>query len=339
MTGGPRTATTALITGITGQDGVYLARMLLAEGTTVVGTVRPGSTASPRCTAYLGGVLLEELDIRDTERLAALISEHRPDEIYNLAAFSSVGRSWEAPDDVAAINAKAVIGLLESVRGHRDATGQSPHLFHASSAEVAAGGDNPYSTAKAAAEAAVNEFRETHGLYACYAALHNHESPLRGKDFVTRKITQHVARIHLGATEPLVLGNLDVRRDWGFAGDHVDAMRRMLRLDEPLNLEIGTGVSHVLRDLVATAFATVGIDDPWAHTMTDPALVRPSDVPALVADIEPARQALGWQPTVSFADTIANMVEVDVQRLRSGVEEDPRYLQPPRAFASVAAGL
>lgn len=333
------TGRTALITGVTGQDGIYLARALIAEGMTVVGTVRPGSAASARCTAYLDGVRLEELDIRDSERLAEIIATHRPHEIYNLAAFTSVGRSWNAPDDVAAINGQAVRGLLESVRAYREQSGEAPHVFHASSAEVAAGGDNPYSTAKAAAEAAVNEFRDTHGLYACYAALHNHESPLRGKAFVTRKITQHVARIHLGADDPLVLGNLDVRRDWGFAGDHVDAMRRMLRLDAPLNLEVGTGVSHSLRDLVAVAFATVGITDAWAHTTTDPALVRPSDLPELVADIEPARKALGWEPTISFEDTIANMVEVDVARLRSGVAEDALYLRRPRAFASVAAGL
>ena len=333
------TGRTALITGVAGQDGIYLARLLLAEGMTVVGTVRPESATAARCATYLDGVRLEAVDIRDTERLAAIIAEHRPHEIYNLAAFTSVGRSWAAPKDVAAINGQAVRGLLESVRSYQDRSGEAPHVFHASSAEVAAGGDNPYSTAKAAAEAAVDEFRDEHGLYACYAALHNHESPLRGKDFVTRKITRHVARIHLGATDPLVLGNLDVRRDWGFAGDHVDAMRRMLRLDTPLDLEIGTGVSHSLRDLVAVAFATVGITDAWAHTTTDPALVRPSDLPELVADTAPARQALGWQPTVSFEDTIANMVEVDVTRLRSGVAEDLRYLAPPRAFASVTAAL
>lgn len=330
---------TALITGVTGQDGIYLARLLIAEGMTVVGTVRPGSAASARCTAYLDGVLLEELDIRDSERLATIIAAHRPHEIYNLAAFTSVGRSWNAPDDVAAINGQAVRGLLEAVRTHRERTGEAPRVFHASSAEVAAGGENPYSRAKAAAEAAVDEFRDTYGLYACYAALHNHESPLRGTAFVTRKITQHVARIHLGAADPLVLGNLDVRRDWGFAGDHVDAMRRMLRLDAPLNLEVGTGVSHSLRDLVAVAFATVGITDAWARTTTDPALMRPSDVPELVADIEPAQKALGWKPTIPFEDTIANMVEVDVARLRSGVAESALYLKPPRAFGSVTDGL
>ena len=333
------TGRTALITGVTGQDGVYLARLLLAEGTRVVGTTRPGSTRSARARAYLDGVHLEKLDIRDAARMADLIHTHQPDEIYNLAAFTSVGRSWDAAEDVADINAAAVVGLLEAVCDYRNASGRSPRLFHASSAEVAGGGDNPYAQAKAAAEDAVDDFRDTHDLYACFAALHNHESPLRGKDFVTRKITQQVARIHLGDPDPLVLGNVDVRRDWGFAGDHVDAMRRMLRLDKPVDLEIGTGISHSLADLVTTAFAAVGINDPGQHTATDPELMRPSDVPELVADPGPAKEILGWHASVSFEDTVANMVQVDVQRLRSGVEDDPRYVEAPQAFENVVAHL
>jgi GDPmannose 4,6-dehydratase len=319
-------ARTALITGVSGQDGIYLARLLAAEGTRVVGTIRPEGIASPRIAAYLSGVTIVELDIRDDAGIAVVLDEHRPDEVFNLAAFTSVGRSWDAPETVAATNGAAVQGLLAAIARHRDLTGQDTHVFHASSAEVGAGADNPYALAKAAAEEAVIEFRERHGLHACFAKLHNHESPLRGAQFVTRKITQGVARIHAGGEAPLDLGNLDVHRDWGFAGDYVDAMRRMTRLDEPLDLELGTGVDHSLRDLVTAAFAAVHIDDPWAHVDTDPDLLRPSDIAFQVADPGPAQAAIGWTATVSFEETIAGMVAADIERLRSGVEEDANYL-------------
>lgn len=325
MTG---TAGTALITGVGGQDGIYLARLLASEGVRVVGTVRPGGSTSPRVAAYLSHVTVAELDIRDDNHLAALLAEHRPDEVFNLAAFTSVGRSWDEPETVAATNGRAVRGLLAAVVRHRDLTGQDTRVFHASSAQV--GDENPYAQSKAAAEEAVTEYREQHGLHACLAKLHNHESPLRGTQFVTRKITQGVARVHAGSDLPLDLGNLDVHRDWGFAGDYVDAMRRMTRLDEPLDLEIGTGIDHSLRDLVTAAFAAAGIDDPWAHVVTDPELLRPTDIAFQVADPRPAQAALGWTATVQFSEMIAAMVAADVERLRSGVEEDPRYLRVAR---------
>jgi GDPmannose 4,6-dehydratase len=319
---------------VTGQDGVYLARLLAGEGTRVVGTIRPESAGNPRIAAYLAGITVVELDIREDSDIEALLERHRPDEVFNLAAFTSVGRSWDAPETVAATNGAAVHGLLSAVARHRDRTGQDTRVFHASSAQV--GGDNPYALAKAAAEEAVVEFRDRHGLHACFAKLHNHESPLRGAHFVTRKITRGAARVRAGSDASLDLGNLEVHRDWGFAGDYVDAMRRMTRLDEPLDLEIGTGVDHSLRDLVSAAFAAAGIDDPWSHVDTDPDLLRPTDIAFQVADPRPARAAIGWSATVTFEQMIAGMVAADIERLRTGVEEDPSYLATTRQSARTA---
>ncbi|HJR89648.1 MAG TPA: GDP-mannose 4,6-dehydratase [Aeromicrobium sp.] len=318
----------ALITGVTGQDGVYLARLLVDEGTRVVGTVRPGSSNSHRIPAYLSNVHVLELDIRDSSGLRTILRDCQPDEVYNLAAFTSVGRSWDAREAVAATNETAVTGLLQAVMDHRTASGQDTHVFHASSGTVGAGNKSPYAAAKAAAEVAVAEYRSAHDLPACFAKLHNHESPLRGHQFVTRKITEAVARIAAGDPEPLRLGNVDVRRDWGFAGDYVDAMRRMVRRDEPVDLEIGTGVDHSLRDLIALAFDAGGIDDPWRHIEFDTDLMRPADAPVLVADPGPAKRAIGWSARVPLRDVIAAMVAADMARLETGVIEDPRYLQP-----------
>ena len=328
MTGNTDHARTALVTGVTGQDGVYLARLLADEGTHVVGTVRPGSAHGDRIAAYLPDITIVELDLRDSDRLRAILREHRPDEVYNLAAFTSVGGSWADPDAVAAINATAVTGLLSAALSHRDESRQEIRIFHASSGAAHGGDDSPYSAAKLAAEVAVAEFRAAHGLHACFANLHNHESPLRGEQFVTRKITQAVARIAGGDTQPLTLGNVDVRRDWGFAGDYVDAMRRMVRLDEPVDLEIGTGIDHSLRDLVALAFAAAGIDDAWQHIRQDSDLMRPTDAKVLVADPGPAQATIGWTAQVPFEELIAGMVIADITRRRTGVAEDRRYLRP-----------
>jgi GDPmannose 4,6-dehydratase len=320
---------TALITGATGQDGIYLARLLRAEGMDVVGTVRPESLSSPRVSAYLDSVRLEPLDIRDHGAFGQLLQRHNPDEIYHLAAFTSIGRSWERADDVAQINGDAVVGLLDAVIAHRDATGKPVRLFHASSAEAhSSGGDSPYGRAKKLAEEAIVEYRRSKDLHATCAVLHNHESPLRSERFVTRKITKRVAEIALGREESLVLGNLDVHRDWGFAGDYVDAMRRILRADEPTTLEIGTGVARSLSELVETAFAAADVDAAWSYVSQDPVLLRPTDASVLVADPEPAYAKIGWVAQVAFADCIGAMVAVDMERIRSGIAEDPRFLDP-----------
>ncbi|WP_275693156.1 GDP-mannose 4,6-dehydratase [Nocardioides sp. TF02-7] len=202
-------------------------------------------------------------------------------------------------------------------------------LFQASSAEVA--GDataSPYARSKAAAEEAVRDARESAGLHASIARLHIHESPVRAVTFVSRKITRGVAEIALGRADRLVLGSLDVVRDWGFAGEYVEAMRLMTGLPEPVDLPVGTGRPHSLRDLVATAFAAAGLDDPDRYVEQDPALVRPADTPVLVADPEPAARALGWRATTELPALIGHMVAADLHRLRTGVAEAVGYLFP-----------
>lgn len=321
---GPRCA---LITGVGGQDGVYLARLLGDEGVRVVGTVRPGTASSLRCRAYLGHVELVEHDVRDSEGWDPLLDQYQPDEIYHLASMSSVRRSWEDPDLAAEVNTHAVAGLLEAVRNHRDHTGHDVCVFHASSATVLdVDGGGPYARAKWAAQRQVVEYRETHGLRACCGILSNHESPLRDPEFVTRKITLAAAEIAAGRRESLQLGNLDVRRDWGFAGEYVEAMRRMVRRAEPVDLEIGTGVAHELTTVVEIAFRAAGIDDPWPYVAPDPTLLRPRDTPTVLVDPEPAEHRLGWKATVALPELIAEMVRVDILRVRTGLAEHSEYL-------------
>lgn len=318
-------APSALITGVAGQDGIYLARRLAAEGMRVVGTVAPGRSDDPRVAAYLSGIEVVEQDSTDLAGMRALVASVRPNEIYNLAAQSSVAQSWQDPEHTLAVNGSAVGVLLAAagdLAGHRHPV----RFFQASSAEVAgAAADSPYARAKAAAEDQVVAARAS-GLHAVYATLHNHESPVRPLRFVTRKITRGAAEIALGRRDVLSLGNLDVRRDWGFAGDYVDAFTRLLRLDQPVDVPLGTGASHSLGDLVEIAFAAAGVEDAWARIQQDPALLRPADSATLVADPEPAAALLGWRATTTFHALVTRMVEVDLERLRSGVEEDPAYL-------------
>lgn len=319
--------TRALVTGVAGQDGVYLARSLARDGVRVLGTVSPGSTSRRQRGTYLHGIEVVEQDLRDADGMRRLIDDWAPDEVYNLAALSSVARSWNDPERAAAVNAGAVRTLLEGLLDLQVRTGQQARFFQASSAEVL--GDaaaSPYARSKARAEELVVDCRATHGLHASFATLHNHESPLRGLEFVTRKITRAAAEIAAGKRESLELGNLEVSRDWGFAGEYVEAMRRMLQLDEPVDVVIGTGSAHSLEELLVTAFAAAGITDPWPWIERDPGLLRPVDATFSVADPEPAASLLGWRATVSFEDLVAGMVRIDVARVRSGVEEDPRYL-------------
>ena len=317
----------ALITGVGGQDGVYLARLLGDDGVRVVGTVRPGTSSSPRCRAYLGHVELIGHDVRDARGWEPQLDRYQPDEIYNLAAMSSVGRSWDAPGPAAEVNAHAVTGLLDAARSYRDRTGNDVRIFHASSATVLdleRGG--PYAHAKWHAQRVVVEYRERHGLRACSGILSNHESPLRSPEFVTRKITLAAAEIAAGRRESLRLGNLDVRRDWGYAGDYVEAMRRMVRHSEPVDLQIGTGVAHELTDVVEAAFSAAGVDDPWSYVVHDTALLRPQDTPAVLVDPAPAEYHLGWKARTGLNELIAAMVRVDMLRVRTGVDEHADYL-------------
>jgi GDPmannose 4,6-dehydratase len=262
-----------------------------------------------------------------------------PTEVYNLAAFSSVGASFGQPELVEQTNADAVGGLLRELVAHRDRHGATPRFFQASSSEMYGGNPelpfretsalaprSPYAAAKCTAHRLVAEFRESAGLFACSGILFNHESPLRGDRFVTRKITRGVAEIALGRRSTLTLGDQTVRRDWGAAADHVRAMQLMLAADEPADYVVATGESHSLGELLEVAFAAAGLGPPSSYVVTDPALLRPADLPETRGDATRARDDLGWQPTVGFEELVTQMVRVDLERLSTGVEESPDYL-------------
>lgn len=321
---------TALITGIAGQDGVLLARHLLSDGYRVVGTRQPGVpyTLEP----YLAGAEVVEHDLVDTPGLVRLLDHAKPDEVYNLAGFSSVARSWDMPELVHEVNAAAVERMLKVLQGTK------ARFFQASSAEMFGPDapnpqneqtplrpDNPYAESKARASAATSAARDA-GLFACVGILYNHESPLRDLHFVTRKITRAAVEIAAGLRDGVELGNLDITRDWGAARDYVRAMHASLTHDEPGDYVIATGRTHTLRDLVETAFGAAGVDDCWSRITQDPDLMRQSDIAARVGDPARARDVLGWEATMSFADLVRDMVDVDKRRVATGVEESLAYL-------------
>lgn len=331
--------TSVLVLGAGGQDGTLLARRLLADGRRVVGTVRPNG--SLRRAPYLVGVDLVPHDVRDADGFAALIDQHGPDEIYNLAGFTSVGASWSDPDGAMEANCDAVEAMLDVLLRVRDATGTAPRFFQASSSEIY-GADqvglidestapdprNPYGDSKCRAQAAIQKVRESEGLFACVGILFNHESPLRRSGFVTGKITRAAAEIAAGHRDRVTLGNLDVSRDWGWADDYVAGMQAMLAHPTPADYVLATGRLHSLRDLVELAFSEAGIGDPWAYVEQDPALLRPVDVAARVGDPGLAERQLGWRRSAGFEELVAAMVAVDVRRVSTGVEEDPAYAAP-----------
>lgn len=317
------------MTGVAGQDGIYLARSLRADGVRVVGVASAGTGAEDPRRCYLSGVEVHAMDLREPARLAALVAEVEPDEVYNLAAVSSVGRSWSEPDLTFAVNQHAVEVLVAALERLRARTRRDVRLFQASSAEV--DGDataSPYARSKAAAEDVVRAARER-GLAASIGRLHIHESPLRAETFVSRKITRGAAAIALGLSDRVVLGNLDVVRDWGFAGEYVEAVRLMLAADEPVDLPIGTGRPHRLLDVVERAFAAAGLGPASSYVVQDPDLVRPADTAVLVADPEPASAAIGWRATTTMEQVVDAMVDVDLRRLRSGIAESEDYLRLP----------
>jgi GDPmannose 4,6-dehydratase len=314
---------TALITGITGQDGSYLAEYLLGKGYAVYGVVRRTSTTPLERIAHLQervrlltADLLDELSLREAVEAAA------PDEVYNLAAQSFVQQSWQHPVLTGEFTALGVARLLEAVRSHAPAA----RFYQAGSSEQFGAPDrapqtedtpfrprSPYGVAKVYGHLMVAAYRRHHGLHASTGILYNHESPRRGLEFLPRKVTAAAARIRLGLERELVLGDLEARRDWGFAGDYVDAMWRMLQQDAPRDYVVGTGALHSVRDLCDAAFARVGLDYR-AHVRVDPALVRPPEAVPLVADPSSARRELGWEPSVSFRDLVAMMVDADLAR-------------------------
>lgn len=314
----------SLITGVTGQDGWYLSDLLHEQGHEVFGLVTAGDAAPlPPDVIALPG------DLGDAASLAAALDAARPDEIYNLAAISSVVGSWRDPARVADINGVGVVRLLDAARTRAERTGDPMHIVQASSAEIF--GDSPppqheqtvirpttpYGAAKAFAHLAVGVYRST-GLAASSAIFYNHESPRRRQEFVTRKITSAVARISGGSDERLVLGNLDVRRDWGHARDYMRAMMMIAGRDEPADFVIASGVSRSVRDFVAAAFGYVGIEDWERYVSIDPALVRPRETLEKRGDPTRARQVLGWTPEVSFEGLVAAMVDADLPLTRGG---------------------
>ena len=319
----------AVITGITGQDGSYLAELLLEKGYEVVGITRRLSTPNHwRIKHLLDRIELRPADLLDQLSLIRVIDDVRPHELYNLAAMSFVPASWDQPMLTGEYNAQGVTRMLEALRS----VDTSIRFYQASSSEMygkvretpqtemtAFYPRSPYGVSKVFAHYITVNYRESYDLFAVSGILFNHESPRRGLEFVTRKVTDGVARIKLGLTDTLFLGNLDAHRDWGFAGDYVRAMWLMLQQETAEDFVISTGVSHSVRDLVQTAFSHVGLD--WqTHVNTDARLLRPAEVEHLVGDSSKASRVLGWTPSVDFDSLVRMMVDADVKRL----EADPR---------------
>jgi GDPmannose 4,6-dehydratase len=315
----------ALITGITGQDGSYLAELLLSKGYHVVGVVRRTSHHSyERIEHLLDRIEVVAADLLDQHSLTVVLQENRPDEVYNLAAQSYVPTSWTQPVLTGEFTALGVTRILEAIR----LVHPSAKFYQASSSEMFGRVTetpqrettsfyprSPYGVAKVYGHWITVNYRESYNLYAVSGILFNHESPRRGIEFVTRKVTDGVARIKLGLATEIRLGNMDARRDWGFAGDYVEAMWRMLQQPSPQDYVIGTGQTHSVRELVEAAFGRVGLD--WQkYVRTDAKYVRPAEVDLLQADPSKARRELGWSPKVSFRELVAMMVDADLERLR-----------------------
>jgi GDPmannose 4,6-dehydratase len=318
----------ALITGITGQDGSYLAELLLEKGYEVWGMMRRASTENIERIAHLvDRITLVQGDLLDQPSLVSVLEEAQPREVYNLAAQSFVPTSWRQPVLTAEFTAVGVTRMLEAVR----AVDPSIRFYQASSSEMFGQAEerpqsestpfhprSPYGVAKVYAHFATLNYRESYDLFAVSGILFNHESPRRGLEFVTRKISYGAARISAGLDEELRLGNLDARRDWGYAGDYVEAMWLMLQRPDPRDYVIATGVEHSVRDFVQAAFEHVGLE-PDPHVVIDPSLMRPAEVDHLVGDASSARAELGWEPRVSFAELVTLMVDADVARVGDGV--------------------
>ena len=315
----------ALITGVTGQDGSYLAELLLSKGYEVVGVVRRTSHHSyERIEHLLERIQVVAADLLDQHSLTVVLQETRPDEVYTLAAQSYVPTSWTQPVLTGEFTALGVTRILEAIRlAHPQAK-----FYQASSSEMFGRVTetpqrettpfyprSPYGVAKVYGHWITVNYRESYNLYAVSGILFNHESPRRGIEFVTRKVTDGVARIKLGLAKEIPLGNLDARRDWGYAGDYVEAMWRMLQQPTPQDYVVGTGQTHSVRDLVEAAFGHVGLD--WRkYVKSDPRYMRPAEVDLLQADPTKAKRELGWSPNVKFPELVAMMVDADLERLR-----------------------
>lgn len=316
----------ALITGITGQDGLYLAELLLRKGYAVFGLVRGQSNPKRELLhRVIPQVKVLTGDLTDVSSLIRVLSIAQPHEVYNLGAISFVGYSWENAALTSDVTALGVLNMLEATRLYAGNEIAKVRFYQASSSEMYGKAQevpqtertllwprSPYGVAKAYGHHMTINYRESYGMHASSGILFNHESPRRGPEFVTRKVTSAVARIKLGLQENLALGNLDARRDWGFAGDYVDAMWRMLQQPEPDDYVIATGKSHSIRDLLDVAFSVVGITDWSKYVTQDAGLIRPAEVESLIGDAGKAKATLGWKPQVDFRSLISMMVEHDL---------------------------
>jgi GDPmannose 4,6-dehydratase len=319
--------TRALITGITGQDGLYLAEFLAAKGYEVFGMVRGQSNPKiPTVEQLVPSIQLLEGDLRDLSSLIGVLETAQPDEIYNLGAISFVGLSFKQPELTGDITGMGVLRMLEAVRIHTQGEMNRVRFYQASSSEMFGSTHespqhettqfhprSPYGVAKVFGHYVTQNYRESYNAWACSGILFNHESPRRGFEFLTRKVTRSVARIAVGRERVLAVGNMDVCRDWGFAGDYVRAMWLMLQQDQPDDYVIATGQSHSVRQLLDVAFQHVGIEDWRPYVVQDQRFFRPADVSVLQGDASKAHAKLGWYPEVSFRPLIEMMVDADLK--------------------------
>lgn len=316
----------ALITGITGQDGMYLAELLLAKGYQVFGLIRGQNNPKFALVQQeLPDVTLLTGDLTDLSSLLRALHQSQPSEVYNLGAISFVAYSWENAHVTSDVTGMGVLNILEAIRLYSGDDLSRVRFYQASSSEMFGKVQqvpqtestllwprSPYGVAKVYGHYMTINYRESYGMYACSGILFNHESPRRGPEFVTRKVSQAVARIHLGLQDSIVMGNLDARRDWGFAGDYVDAMWRMLQQEQADDFVVSTGETHPISELLELAFAQVGIEDWQRYVVQDPRFFRPAEVDLLIGDSSHAADKLGWKPTVSFPELVAMMVDNDL---------------------------
>jgi GDPmannose 4,6-dehydratase len=320
----------ALVTGITGQDGLYLSELLLSKGYEVYGLIRGQNNPKAELVrSVVPDVRLLNGDITDLSSLIRALSTAQPDEVYNLGAVSFVAYSWENARLTSDVTGLGVLNVLEATRLHAGEDLSKVRFYQASSSEMFGKVQDvpqrestllwprsPYGVAKVYGHYMTINYRESYGMHASSGILFNHESPRRGPEFVTRKITQAVARISLGLQESISLGNLDAKRDWGFAGDYVEAMWLMLQQEQADDYVVATGETHSIREFLQIAFAHVGIDDWQGKVSQDPRFLRPAEVDLLIGDPTKAREQLGWQPKVGFEDLVRMMVDSDLAEQR-----------------------
>lgn len=316
----------ALITGVTGQDGLYLSELLLSRGYTVYGLIRgQNNPKEAMLRQTVPGVKIITGDLLDMSSLMRSLTIAEPDEVYNLGAVSYVAYSWRNARLTTDVTGGGVLNLLEAIRLYQDISGRKVRFYQASSSEMFGKVQqvpqtestllwprSPYGVAKVYGHYMTVNYRESYDMHASSGILFNHESPRRGVEFVTRKVTRAVARIALGAESHVTLGNLDARRDWGFAGDYVEAMYLMLQQDVADDYVICTGRTHSIREMLDIAFASVGIDDWEPYVQLDKSLIRPAEVDLLVGDATKAQRVLGWTPTIGFRELIEMMVSSDL---------------------------